>query len=324
MKAVIISNPGGPEVLTLAERPKPQIEADDEVLIEVKAAGVNRPDIFQRKGNYPAPKGVPDDIPGLEVSGIIVAKGNQVSSLEINQEVCALIAGGGYAEYVKVKEGLCLPIPEGFSFEEAAGLPETIFTVWSNVFQRGRLAPKETLLVHGGSSGIGITAIQLAKAWNTEVIVTVGSEEKSEICSALGASKVINYKTEDFEQVLGNDRVDVILDMVGGSYFAKNINILRSDGRLVYINAMGGNKVELNINKMMQKRIIVTGSTLRSREYAFKKELAKDVLQHVWPILSTGRFKPVVQQVFPLAEAAKAHMLMESSSHIGKIILSRH
>ena len=320
MKAIIITSPGEPSVLQLQERPQPGINAD-EVLIQVKAAGVNRPDIAQRKGNYPAPPGAPQDIPGLEVAGIITAIGENVTQWKIGERVCALVTGGGYAEYVNVIAGQCLPVPAHFSFAEAAGLPETVFTVWSNVFQRGRLQPGETLLVHGGSSGIGITAIQLAKNKNARVIVTVGSEEKGQACIKTGADRFINYKTQDFEKELINEGVDVILDMVGGDYFDKNINLLRPEGRLVYINSMQGNMVKLNIMKMMQKRITITGSTLRSRDAAFKTSLAADIYKNVWPMMEAKKFKPVVFKTFSLVDADKAHELMESSDHIGKIIL---
>lgn len=320
MKAIIITSPGEPSVLQLQERPQPGINAD-EVLIQVKAAGVNRPDIAQRKGNYPAPPGAPQDIPGLEVAGIITAIGENVTQWKIAERVCALVAGGGYAEYVNVIAGQCLPVPAHFSFAEAAGLPETVFTVWSNVFQRGRLQPVETLLVHGGSSGIGITAIQLAKNKNARVIVTVGSEEKGQACIKTGADRFINYKTQDFEKELMNEGIDVILDMIGGDYFDKNINLLRPEGRLVYINSMQGNMVKLNIMKMMQKRITITGSTLRSRDAAFKTSLAADIYKNVWPMMEAEKFKPVVFKTFSLVDADKAHELMESSDHIGKIIL---
>jgi len=320
MKAIVITTPGDPSVLQLVERPQPEIGNDD-VLIRVMAAGVNRPDVIQRKGNYPAPAGAPQDIPGLEVAGIITAIGNNVSQWKAGDKVCALVAGGGYAEYVNVNAGQCLPVPDHFSFAQAAGLPETVFTVWSNVFQRGRLQPGETLLVHGGSSGIGTTAIQLAKNKKVKVIVTVGSEQKGKKCAELGADRIINYKTQDFEKELADERVDVILDMVGGEYFDKNLNILAPDGRLVYINATNGNMVQLNITKMMQKRITITGSTLRARNTEFKTSLTADIYKNVWPMLETGKFEPVVFATFPLVDAHKAHNLMESGNHVGKIIL---
>ncbi len=293
----------------------------NEVLIRVKAAGVNRPDVAQRMGRYPAPAGAPQDIPGLEVAGVIEECGAGVVQWKIGDRVCALLAGGGYAEYVAVDAGQCLPVPKGFSEAEAAGLPETIFTVWHNVFQRGRLQSGETFLVHGGSSGIGVTAIQLAKAFGAKVLVTVGSDEKGQACLELGADQFVNYKTQDFESTFAEAGVDVILDMVGGDYFEKNLNILRPDGRLVYINAMDGNVVNLNIMKMMLKRITITGSTLRARDVAFKTALAAEILKNVWPVLENGMFKPKVFATFPFSAAAQAHELMESSGHIGKIML---
>jgi NADPH:quinone reductase len=320
MKAIVITSFGGPDVLKPEEREKPDIN-ENEVLIKVKAAGINRPDIAQRKGNYPPPPDAPQDIPGLEVAGIIEQKGKNVHQWKINDKVCALVSGGGYAEYVKVNAGQCLPIPDHFNFIEAASLPETIFTVWHNVFQRGKLQKGERLLIHGGSSGIGVTAIQLAKYFGAEVIVTVGSDEKGKRCLQLGADKFINYKTQDFEQELKDNPVDVILDMIGGTYFQKNIEILKPDGRLVYINAMEGNMVSLNIMQMMRKRITITGSTLRNRDAAFKSALAKDIKEKVWPVFAEGKFKPVIFATFPMEEANKAHELMESSQHIGKIIL---
>ncbi len=298
----------------------PEIGAN-EVLIRVKAAGVNRPDVAQRMGRYPAPSGAPQDIPGLEVAGVVEECAAGVAQWKKGDGVCALLAGGGYAEYVAVDAGQCLPIPKGFSAIEAAGLPETVFTVWHNVFQRGRLQAGETLLVHGGSSGIGITAIQLAKAFGAKVLTTVGSNEKGQACLELGADGFVNYKTQDFETAFAEAGVEVILDMVGGDYFDKNLNILKPDGRLVYINAMHGNSVNLNIMKMMLKRITITGSTLRARDVAFKTALAADLLKNVWPVLENGKFKPVVFATFPFSAAAQAHELMESSQHIGKIIL---
>ncbi len=320
MKAnVIITKPEG-NTLEWMDYPNPII-SDDEILIDVKAAGINRADVFQRKGNYPAPAGVPADIPGLEVSGIVEACGENVTMWKPGDRVCALLAGGGYAEKVKVQEGQCLPVPSNISFAEAASLPEAIFTVWSNVFQRGHLQKGENFLVHGGSSGIGITAIQLAKMFGCKVYTTVGSKEKVEACLSLGADVVINYKEQDFEQEIGKDQIDVVLDMVGGDYFNKNINILKPDGRLVYINATKGNKVELNIEKIMQKRLYVTGSTLRAREYSFKKNLTAEILREVWPLIESGEFKPVIYKTLPLNEAFTAQQIMEGGSHIGKIVL---
>ena len=320
MKAVVISQPGGPEVLQWQDYPTPQ-PGDEEVLIEVKAAGLNRADVSQRKGNYPPPPGAPAAIPGLEVAGIVAACGSGVTQWKLGDPVCALLAGGGYAEYIAVKEGQCLPVPEGWSFAEAASFPETVCTVWSNVFQRGSLQSGESLLVHGGSSGIGITAIQIAKAKGAKVFVTVGSEEKGKACLQLGADRYINYKAQDFEEELSNEGVDVILDMVGGAYLPKNINILRPEGRLVYINSMDKGNAELSIFKVMQKRLTITGSTLRSREYAFKKALIADVYKNVYPLITAGKYKPVIYKTFPFEQAPGAHRLMESSEHIGKIIL---
>ncbi|MGN6542407.1 MAG: NAD(P)H-quinone oxidoreductase [Ginsengibacter sp.] len=320
MKAIVITSYGRPDVLKLEEREKPSIN-ENEILIKVKAAGINRPDIAQRKGNYPPPADAPQDIPGLEVAGIIEKTGKNVDQWKTGDKVCALVSGGGYAEYVKVNAAQCLPIPDAFSFEQAAGLPETVFTVWHNVFQRGKLKNGERLLIHGGSSGIGITAIQLAKYFGAQVIVTVGSEEKGERCLELGADEFINYKTHDFEHELKYHPVDVILDMIGGIYFQKNIEILKPDGRLVYINAMNGNIVSLNIMQMMRKRITITGSTLRNRDATFKSGLADDIHKKVWPVFTEGKFKPVIFATFPMEEANKAHELMESSQHIGKIIL---
>jgi NADPH2:quinone reductase len=320
MKAIIITSPGAPSVLKIEDRETPEPGAE-EVLIKVKAAGVNRPDVFQRKGNYPAPPGVAQDIPGLEVSGTIAKCGAGVKRWQEGDQVCALVAGEGYAEYVKVLESHCLPVPKNLDLIAAAGLPETVFTVWSNVFQRGRLKGGENLLIHGGSSGIGITGIQLAKAFGARVFVTVSTEEKGQACLVLGADQFINYKTQDFEKELAATGMDVILDMIGGNYFDKNLNILNAEGRLVYINAMQGNVVNLNVMKMMQKRITITGSTLRGREAKFKTALTNEIEQQVWPLLEAGKFKPVVFKTFSFSEAAKAHELMESSQHIGKIIL---
>lgn len=321
MKAVVITSFGAPEVLQIQERPIPNV-SNDEVLVRVKAAGVNRPDIFQREGNYPAPKGAPVDIPGLEIAGIVEAVGKEVTQWHIGDKVCALVSGGGYAEYMAVPSGHCLPIPNNLDVIEAASLPETVFTVWSNVFQRGDLKSQENFLVHGGTSGIGITAIQLAKAFGAKVFTTAGTDEKCKACLDLGADICINYKENDFEKVLGNDSMDLILDMVGGDYFEKNMNLLTPEGRLIYINAMQGNTVKLNIMKMMQKRITITGSTLRARDKAFKTMLTESVHEHVWPIILSGQFQPIIYKVFPVEQAAQAHHLMESSTHIGKIVLS--
>ncbi|MBK0384325.1 NAD(P)H-quinone oxidoreductase [Pedobacter sp. SD-b] len=320
MKAVIITKPGGPEVLKIEERPIP-VPSENEVLIKVKAAGLNRSDIAQRKGNYPAPIGTIQDVLGLEVAGTVEDLGKGVRKWKKGDNVMALISGGGYAEYVTVDENICLAIPDTLSFTEAASLPEALFTVWDNVFRRGRLKPGENFLIHGGSSGIGITAIQLAKAFGATVFATAGTDEKCKACEDLGADICINYKEQDFEAKLKEKGIDVILDMIGGDYFAKNINILNADGRLVYINAMKGNPKEFNIMKMMQKRIVITGSTLRGRDIEFKSALAKEIEEHVLPLIKQGKFKTVIDQTFPLSEASKTHELMESSKHIGKIIL---
>lgn len=320
MKAIVITKYGAPEVLQLKEYPTPKIDGD-EVLIDVKAAGLNRSDVFQREGNYPAPEGAPADILGLEVAGIIVKCGPEVTDFKVGDKVCALLAGGGYAEFVNVREGQCLPIPDGLNFAEAASLPETVFTVWSNVFQRGKLQPGETFLLHGGNSGIGITGIQIAHALGSKVIVTVGSEEKGQICLNLGADSYINYKTQDFEDELQNEGVDVILDMIGGDYLAKNINILKPEGRLIHINAVDGSHTDLDIRKVMIKRLTISGSTLRSREYEFKKQLAKEVQKYVWPLIESKKFRPVIFKTLPFSEAAEAHRLLEEGTHSGKIIL---
>jgi len=320
MKAITITKPGDPDVMKVEERPIPKL-GPGEVLIRVRAAGVNRPDIMQRQGVYPAPAGAPQDIPGLEVAGEIESISDPVD-WKVGDKVCALVPGGGYAEFVAVNGGQCLPIPRGFSYQESAGLPETVFTVWHNVFQRGRLQAGEHFLVHGGTSGIGITAIQLTKAWGAKVFATAGSTEKCKACLDLGADQCINYKEQDFESAWKDVGIDVILDMVGGDYFEKNLSILRPEGRLVHINAMNGNLVNLNIMKMMLKRLSITGSTLRSREISFKTQLTTEVRKVVWPIIESGQFRPMIHRVFPLKKAPAAHRLMESSTHIGKIILA--
>jgi len=319
MKAIIISEAGAADVLQLAEKDVP-VPGENEVLIRVKAAGINGLDIAQRKGVYSPPPGASPDIPGVEVSGIIEKCGANVKLWNPGDKVCALLTGGGYAGYCIADAGSCLPVPAELSFAEAASLPETIFTVWSNVFQRGQLKAGESFLVHGGSSGIGVTAIQLAKAFGANVYITAGSDEKCATCTALGANLSINYKTQDFEEQLQEIGIDVILDMIGGEYTPKNINILRPEGRLIFINAKAA-ALQANIFKIMQKRLTITGSTLRSRDNAFKAALANEILEHVWPLIENGVFKPVICKVFPLSEAVQAHQLMESSRHIGKIIL---
>ena len=324
MKAVVITTAGGPEVLQIAERPKP-VMAANEVLIKVAAAGVNRPDVYQRKGSYPPPKDAPSDIPGLEIAGTITDVGADVTRWKAGDKVCALVSGGGYAEYCSAPEGQCLPVPDKLSFVEAASLPETFFTVWSNVFDRGKLQAGESLLVHGGSSGIGVTAIQMATALGSSVYVTAGSDEKCKFCEELGAAKAINYKTEDFaviiNQITDGKGVNVILDMIGGDYTPGNIACLSEDGRLVLINAMKGKDVQIDLAQVMRKRLIITGSMLRSREIEFKSAIARNLEKHIWPLLASGKIKPVVHAVFPAGEVAKAHALMESSEHVGKIVL---
>ncbi|WKK56820.1 NAD(P)H-quinone oxidoreductase [Sphingobacterium sp. BN32] len=321
MKAIVITSFGGPKVLKIQERPDP-IPQKHELLIRVKAAGINRPDVFQRKGNYPAPEGVAADIPGLEVSGIVEALGAEATNFKVGDEVMALLAGGGYAELVVVNEGMCMAKPSNVSFVEAAGLPETLFTVWHNVFQRGKLQSGENFLVHGGAGGIGTTAIQLAKAFGAHVYTTVGSIDKKLLTEGLGATKAVIYKDEDFVEALADIGMDVILDSIGGEYFAKNIKIMNPDGRLVYINAMQGAKVELNLLKLMQKRISLTGSTLRARDIAFKSSLAQEVEEKVIPLIANGTFKVEVSQVFDYRNAEEAHRQIERKDHFGKIILS--
>ena len=320
MNAIIIQQPGGPEVLRLEPQPKPQ-PAAHEVLIRVRAAGVNRPDVLMRQGKYAGSGDVSGLVPGLEIAGTIEACGADVTRWYPGDAVCALLPAGGYAEYAAVDARHCLPVPSGLSMTEAAALPETIFTVWHNVFQRGNLQPGETLLVHGGSSGIGITAIQLAKALGSRVAITAGDEAKCEACRRLGADRAINYKTQDFETELQAEGADVILDMIGGDYIAKNLRLLHDDGRLVFVNAMQGGQGEFNALEVMRRRLSITGSTLRPRSADFKAALAAAVEQHVWPLIAAGKFRPVIYQTFPLADAAAAHKLMESSAHIGKIVL---
>ncbi|WP_442919679.1 NAD(P)H-quinone oxidoreductase [Methylobacter sp.] len=297
----------------------------NQVLIKVAASGVNRPDVMQRKGLYPPPSGA-SDIPGLEVAGTIIALGSDISHLHEGDRVCALVTGGGYAEFCLASAALCLPVPESLSFTEAAALPETFFTVWSNVFDRAHLQPGETLLVHGGSSGIGTTAIQLAKAFNAKVIVTAGSNAKCEFCLQLGADAAINYKEQDFveeiKRLTDNKGVDVILDMIGGDYFPRNLKCMSDDARLVQIAIQSGPKAEINLLPVMLKRLTITGSTLRTRDDAFKAAIAAQLLEKVWPLLTSGKIKPVIYSTFALTNAALAHQLMESSQHIGKIILT--
>ena len=318
MQAIIITHPGDSTVLQVQERPVPQ-PTSGQVLIRVQAAGVNQSDILQRKGGYgPDPSG---QIPGLEVAGIVEQCGSAVNRWKVGDAVCALIAGGGYADYVTVNERHCLPIPPNLTFTEAASLPETIFTVWSTVFQWAHLAEGENFLIHGGSSGIGITAIQLAKAFGAHAYATAGSDEKCNVCEQLGAVRCINYKKEDFEQAFSGIGINVILDMVGGDYTPKNLNLLATDGRLMFINSMQGADSEIHIPTLMQKRITLSGSMLKPRDDSFKAALASAIEQHVWPLLTTGHFKPIVYRTFSLAQVAQAQDLMTSSKHIGKIVL---
>jgi NADPH2:quinone reductase len=327
MKAVEITAYGAPEVLRLADRADPQAGAG-EVLIRVRASGVNRPDVLQRTGNYPVPPGA-SDIPGLELAGEIIggdAQAMQSRGLQLGQRVCALVAGGGYAQLCVAPVGQCLPVPVGLSDVQAASLPETFFTVWSNVFDRARLQAGETLLVQGGSSGIGVTAIQMAKAAGAQVIVTVGNAEKAQACLALGADHAIDYKTQDFvaevKRLTGGKGVDVILDMVAGSYVAREIDCLAEDGRLAIIAVQGGVKSEFHAGMVLRRRLTITGSTLRPRPVAFKTAIAEQLQRHVWPQIESGAIVPVIYKTFEAAHADQAHALMESNQHIGKIVLT--
>lgn len=320
MNAVVISAHGHASNLVLEQRPLP-IPGPGEVLINVRAAGINRPDIFQRKGKYPAPPGVTQDIPGLEVAGTVVARGLHTKRWVPGQRVCALVAGGGYAEYVAVDESHCLPIPDNLDFRAAACLPETVFTVWHNLFQLGKLQSGETALVHGGSGGIGTIAIQLASSFGARVYATAGSREKCDFCERLGATKCINYKEEDFGEQLPSRTIDVILDSIGGPYFEKHMVLLADDGRLVFINAVGGRQITMDVMALMQRRLSLTGSTLRSRSNAFKGILRESVEHHVWPLVRTGQLLPIIHEAFPLAEASLAHERMESGDFMGKLVL---
>lgn len=323
MTAIEITEPGGPEKLVSSRRRLPQPTAGD-VLIKVAYAGVNRPDCLQRQGAYPPPPGA-SDIPGLEVAGTVVKLGQGVEIWKVGDPVCALLTGGGYAEYCTVPALQCLPIPIGFTLQQAAALPETFFTVWSNLFDRAQLKPGETLLVHGGTSGIGTTAIQLAKALGTRVFATVGGADKIQPCLDLGAERVINYREEDFvsviKEITHNQGVNVILDMVAGDYVQRNLSTLAVDGRLVFIAFLRGAKMELNLAPVMMKRLTITGSTLRARPIADKAPIADSLRKTVWPLLANGTIKPIIYQTFALADAPEAHRLMESNRHIGKILL---
>ena len=326
MNAIEITTHGAPEVLRPAERPAP-VPGAGELLIRVAASGVNRPDVLQRKGHYPVPPGA-SDLPGLEVAGTIVEGDAQAlaeAGFKVGDRVCALVAGGGYAELCVAPVGQCLPVPAGFSDIEAASLPETFFTVWSNVFDRARLQPGEVLLVQGGTSGIGVTAIQLAKAWGATVIATAGSDDKCRACVGLGADHAVNYRTHDFvaeaKRLTGGRGVDVVLDMVAGDYVARELQCLAEDGRIVIIAVQGGVDAKIDAGLVLRRRLVVTGSTLRPRPVAFKAAIAQALRRTVWPWLEAGRVKPVIHETFVAADAARAHALMESNQHIGKLVV---
>ncbi len=327
MRAIEITAPGGPEVLQPCERPAPEPRAG-ELLIAVQASGVNRPDVLQRKGLYPMPPGV-SDLPGLEVAGTVLAGAPEdlaAAGVALGDTVCALVAGGGYAERCVAPVGQCLPVPKGLNMVEAASLPETFFTVWQNVFVIARLQPGETLLVQGGASGIGVTAIQLAKALGSQVIVTAGSDAKCTACLALGADHAINYRTQDFaaetKRFTGGRGADVVLDMVAGEYLGRELDCLADDGRLAIIAVQGGTRSQIDAGLVLRKRLTITGSTLRPRSVAYKTALARDLRERAWPLIEAGRVKPVIHQVFAAAQAAEAHALMESGAHVGKIVLT--
>jgi NADPH:quinone reductase len=324
MIAIEIAQPGGPDVLRPGDRPLPDVGAGD-VLIRVVAAGVNRPDVMQRKGAYPPPPGA-SDVPGLEVAGVIERVGDGVTEWRGGDEVCALVSGGGYAEYCVAPAPQCLPVPRGLDLIAAAAIPETFFTVWTNVFERGRLQPGELALIHGGSSGIGTTAIQLATAFGSSVYVTAGSDQKCRACEQLGATRAINYRTSDFVdavRTLTDGRgVDLILDIMGAPYLDRNLRSLAVDGRLVQIGLMGGSETPIDLRRVMGRRLTITGSTLRPRSVAEKATIADALREQVWPLLEAGRVKPIVYRTLPLREAAEAHRIMESSEHVGKIVLT--
>jgi NADPH2:quinone reductase len=325
MKAVIITSPGGPEVLTLVERDKP-VPGKGEVLIKVMAAGVNRPDVTQRKGHYPAPPGVSPEIPGLEIAGIVEKVGEGCKRWKAGDNVCALIAGGGYAEFAAVPEGQCLPLPSGVDFVGAASLPETYFTVWTNVFDRVAIQPGESILVQGGAGGIGVTAIQMCKAWKCKVFATAGSHEKAEFCRSLGADVAIQYRVDSFQDVVMKETdgkgVDVVLDMIGGTYTPSHLDILATGGRLSLINFMKGDEATIRHSLIMRKRLTITGSTLRARNPDFKAEIARKLEEVVWPWFAKGMIRPVVTKTFPLSAAADSHRLIESGQNMGKIVLT--
>ena len=327
MRAVEITSFGGPEVLRLGERPVPQ-PGVGELLIRVAASGINRPDVLQRMGHYAPPSGT-SDLPGLEVAGVVEsgdAAAMADAGIRVGDRVCALVVGGGYAQWCVAPVVQCLPVPDGFSDVEAASLPETFFTVWSNVFDRGRLQAGESLLVQGGTSGIGVTAVQLARAFGATVIATAGSDEKCAACLQLGAHEAINYKTQDFvaeaNRITQGKGVDVVLDMVAGDYVAREVQCLAEDGRIVIIAVQGGIKSDFNAGLVLRRRLTITGSTLRPRSVAFKGAIARALREHVWPLLVAGRVRPVIHSTFTATEAAKAHALMESNQHIGKIVLT--
>ncbi len=324
MTAIELKEPGGPEMLVPGTRPVPK-PGQGEVLIKVAAAAINRPDVLQRQGKYPPPPGAPDTL-GLDVAGTVVATGPGVTAPKIGEQVCALVAGGGYAEYAVAPAPQCMPVPKGYSMAEAASLPETYFTVWTNVFDRGRLKSGEIFLVHGGASGIGTTAIQLARAMGARVFATAGTPGKCAACEKLGAEKAINYKTEDWvaiiKQATGGEGVDVILDMVGGDYTPRNLDLLRTEGRVVQIAFLRGNKTQIDLNPIMRKRLTLTGSTLRPRSVAEKGEIAAALRAKVWPLFESGKLKPVIHATFPLARAADAHAMMDADQHTGKIVLT--
>ncbi|MCC2595058.1 NAD(P)H-quinone oxidoreductase [Pusillimonas sp. MFBS29] len=324
MKAVEITQPGGPEVLVMVDRPMPELRPG-EVLIKVSAAGINRPDVFQRKGAYPPPAGE-SDLPGLEVVGEIVSGDTGTTGLKVGDKVCALVAGGGYAEYCAAPAVQCLPVPKGLSDAEAAGLPETYYTVWTNVFDRGQLSDGESLLVHGGASGIGTTAVQLATAMGHKVYATVGSDERARAVEALGAVQAINYRSQDYveeiKKATDGKGVNVVLDMVAGEYINRNINCLADDGRIVIIALLGGAKATIDCSQVLRRRLTVTGSTLRPRPVAFKAQIAQSLKTHVWPLLESGKIRPIVHATFPLERACDAHAMMDSGEQIGKIVLT--
>lgn len=324
MTVIEIREPGGPEVLVPANRPMPK-PGTGEILIKTAAAGINRPDVMQRTGNYPPPPGA-SDIPGLEVAGTVAAIGDQVTGWSIGDPVCALLPGGGYATYCLAPAPQCLPVPEGLTMIEAAALPETLFTVWDNLFTRGGLSKGETVLIHGGSSGIGTTAIQLARAFGARVFVTAGSAEKCRACEELGAERAINYQEEDFVAVMkditGGKGVDVVLDMVAGDYVGRNLNVLGRGGRLVQIAVQKGTKAEIAVHLIMIKQIVFTGSTLRPRSVEEKAVIARSLAENVWPLIEAGSVKPLIHSTYPLENASEAHALMDSSAHIGKIVLT--